>query len=115
VFVSDEDIDGQTCAAIASRIKLDVRLFSTAIGSGAVNERVTASAAVRSSVGLLASRLFLSDIGCSGATIVSCCWSTTSPSKAVAKSGDGLLHCMSPVVAQGCRQLSRVDRTCWPT
>jgi len=33
-----------TCAAIASRIKLDVRLFSAAVGSGAINERVTASA-----------------------------------------------------------------------
>ena len=44
VFVNNEDIDGQTCAAIASRIKLDVQLFSAAIGSSAVNERVTASA-----------------------------------------------------------------------
>jgi len=44
IFVRNEDIDEQTCAAIASRIKLDVRLFSAAIGSGAVNERVTASA-----------------------------------------------------------------------
>ena len=44
VFVSNEDIDEQTCVAIASRIKLDVRLFSAAIGSAAVNERVTASA-----------------------------------------------------------------------
>ena len=32
------------CAAIASRIKLDVRLFSAAIGSSAVNERVIACA-----------------------------------------------------------------------
>src|SRR5262249_27184621 len=28
IFVRNEDIDEQTCAAIASRIKLDVRLFS---------------------------------------------------------------------------------------
>jgi 2-hydroxychromene-2-carboxylate isomerase len=44
VFVSSEDINEQTCAVIASRIKLDVRAFSAAIGSGVVNERVTASA-----------------------------------------------------------------------
>ena len=44
IFVSNEDIDEQTCSAIASRIKLDVRLFSEAIGSGAVSEQVTASA-----------------------------------------------------------------------
>ena len=44
VFVNNEDVDEQTCAMIASRIKLDVRLFSTALGSGVVNERVTASA-----------------------------------------------------------------------
>ena len=44
VFVSNEDIDEQTCAAIASQIKLDERLFSEAIGGSAVNERVTASA-----------------------------------------------------------------------
>jgi 2-hydroxychromene-2-carboxylate isomerase len=43
VFISNEDRDEQTCAAIASRIKLDVRLFSATIGSSAVNERVTAS------------------------------------------------------------------------
>jgi 2-hydroxychromene-2-carboxylate isomerase len=44
VFVSNEHIDEQTCAAVASRIKLDVRLFSEAIGSSAVDEWVTASA-----------------------------------------------------------------------
>ena len=44
VFVSNENIDERTCVAIASRIKLDVRLFSKAIGSVAVKERVTASA-----------------------------------------------------------------------
>jgi 2-hydroxychromene-2-carboxylate isomerase len=44
VFVSNEDIDEQTCTAIASRIKLDVRLFCVAISSSAVNERVTESA-----------------------------------------------------------------------
>jgi 2-hydroxychromene-2-carboxylate isomerase len=44
IFVSNEDIDDRTCAAIASRIKLDVRLFSAAIDDSAVNERVTASA-----------------------------------------------------------------------
>jgi 2-hydroxychromene-2-carboxylate isomerase len=44
VFVSNEDIDEQTCVAIASRIELDVRLFSEAIGSCAINERVTVSA-----------------------------------------------------------------------
>jgi hypothetical protein len=43
VFVSNEDIDEQTCAAIASRIKLDERLFSQAIGSNAANEKVTAN------------------------------------------------------------------------
>jgi 2-hydroxychromene-2-carboxylate isomerase len=44
VFVSNEDIDEQACAAIASRIQLDVRLFSEAISSSAVNELVTESA-----------------------------------------------------------------------
>ena len=44
VFVSNEDIDEQTCVAIASRIKLDARQFVEAIGSSAVNERLTASA-----------------------------------------------------------------------
>jgi 2-hydroxychromene-2-carboxylate isomerase len=44
VFVGNEDINEQICAAIASRIGLDMRLFRAAIGSGAVNERVTASA-----------------------------------------------------------------------
>ena len=44
VFVSNEDIDDQTCTAIASRIKLDVRLFGEAISSSSVNERVTESA-----------------------------------------------------------------------
>jgi 2-hydroxychromene-2-carboxylate isomerase len=44
VFVSNEDIDERTCVAIASRIQLDVQLFREAIGSSAVNERVTASA-----------------------------------------------------------------------
>jgi len=40
VFVSNEDIDDKACAAIASRIKLDLRLFSEAIGSSAVYKRV---------------------------------------------------------------------------
>src|SRR5262249_48493992 len=44
VFVSNEDIDEQTCAAIASRLKLDEQLFSEAIRSSPVNERVTTSA-----------------------------------------------------------------------
>src|SRR5262249_55567837 len=44
VFVSNEDIDEQTCAAIASRIKLDLGQFVEAIGSSAVNERLTATA-----------------------------------------------------------------------
>src|SRR5262245_52538578 len=34
--VASPPIDEQTCAAIASRTKLDVRRFSAAIGSGAV-------------------------------------------------------------------------------
>jgi 2-hydroxychromene-2-carboxylate isomerase len=44
VFVSNEEIDEQTCAAIAARLKLDEQLFSEAIRSSPVNERVTASA-----------------------------------------------------------------------
>jgi 2-hydroxychromene-2-carboxylate isomerase len=44
VFVGNEQIDAQTCAEIASRIKLDARLFGEAIRSGAVNERVMAGA-----------------------------------------------------------------------
>jgi 2-hydroxychromene-2-carboxylate isomerase len=44
IFVANQCIDAETCAAIASRIKLDARLFGEAIGSSAVNERVTASA-----------------------------------------------------------------------
>src|SRR5215831_11693192 len=44
VFASNEDIDEQTCSAIASRIKLDARLFGEAISSSSVNERVIASA-----------------------------------------------------------------------
>jgi 2-hydroxychromene-2-carboxylate isomerase len=42
VFVDNEQIDAQTCAEIAPRIKLDARLFGEAIRSGAVNERVIA-------------------------------------------------------------------------
>jgi 2-hydroxychromene-2-carboxylate isomerase len=44
VFVGNERIDAQTCAVIASRIKLDPRLFGEAVASSAVNERVSASA-----------------------------------------------------------------------
>jgi 2-hydroxychromene-2-carboxylate isomerase len=44
VFVSNEDIEEQTCAAIASRIKLDACQFIEAMGSSAVNERLTATA-----------------------------------------------------------------------
>jgi 2-hydroxychromene-2-carboxylate isomerase len=44
VFVSNENIDEQTCAAIASRIKLDACKFIGAIGSSAVKERVAESA-----------------------------------------------------------------------
>ena len=44
VFVSNENIDEKTCAAIASRIKLDACQFVEAMGSSAVNERVSASA-----------------------------------------------------------------------
>jgi 2-hydroxychromene-2-carboxylate isomerase len=44
VFVGNERIDSQTCAEIASRIKLDVRLFGEDIRCNAVNERVIAGA-----------------------------------------------------------------------
>jgi 2-hydroxychromene-2-carboxylate isomerase len=44
VFVGNERIDAQTCVEIASRIKLDARLFGEAIRSNAVNERVIAGA-----------------------------------------------------------------------
>ena len=41
VFVANEHIDAQTCAAIASRIKLDARLFGEAISSSSVNQRTS--------------------------------------------------------------------------
>jgi len=114
VYVSNEDIDEQTCAAIASRIKLDGRLFSAAIDSGAADERMTASARRAFERGALASRLFLSEIGRSGATIVSCCGSTTSPGKAVAKSGHAVCcNCMSPFVDL-CRLARRTKVVSYP-
>jgi len=44
VFVTNEDIDEQTCSKIATRIDLDERLFTKAIRSRVVDERVTISA-----------------------------------------------------------------------
>jgi len=44
VFVTNEDIDEQTCSKIATRIDLDERLFTEAIRSRVVDERVTISA-----------------------------------------------------------------------
>jgi len=44
VFVGNEQIDARTCAAIAARIALDARLFGEAMGSAAVDERVTMNA-----------------------------------------------------------------------
>jgi 2-hydroxychromene-2-carboxylate isomerase len=44
VFVKNEDIDEQTCAKIATCIDLDERLFTEAIRSRVVDERVTVGA-----------------------------------------------------------------------
>jgi len=78
VFVSNEDIDEQTCTAIASRIKLDVRLFGEAISSSSVNERVTESARRAFERGAFGVPTFFLGDRMFWATIVSCCWSTTS-------------------------------------
>ena len=88
VFVANERIDAQTCAAIAARIKLDARLFGEAIGSSSVDEQVTASARRAFERGAFGVPTFFSEIGCSGATIALCCWSTTSRIDFVADARD---------------------------